>query len=55
MEKNRCENCGSKFSRSDNLKRHRGGCGAQNKTETISKTSVERKYDDTINVVKENF
>ena len=40
----KCENCGSKFSRSDNLKRHQNNnCKAQNKPGPI--LDVKRKYE----------
>ena len=45
MKMNECENCGNKFSRSDNLKRHQNTCRVQNKPETVLGRGIKRKYD----------
>ena len=39
MEKNKCENCGSKFSRKDNLKRHKNKC-EKNHDDSLSATEM---------------
>ena len=45
MKMNACENCGNKFSRSDNLKRHQSNCRVQNKPEMVLERGVKRQYD----------
>ena len=45
MEMIKCKNCGSKFSRSDNLRRHEKSCVVQNERETLLETSVINNND----------
>ena len=43
MEMAKCKNCGSKFSRSDNLRRHEKSCVVQNKSKSVMETSITYK------------
>ena len=39
MEMAKCKNCGSKFSQSDNLRRHEKSCAVQNKSKMVMETN----------------
>ena len=41
---NQCNDCGNKYSRSDNLKRHQISCKVKNKPEIIIEAGVKRQY-----------
>ena len=45
MEMIKCKNCGSKFSRSDNLRRHEKSCVVKTERETLLETSVTNNND----------